>query len=94
MTTADDGLDAPLTPEEEAELARRAPVEDALDAAWDAAGKAGEKHLEACLAALSLLWDLGEPGIERAAAILGREAAAIRAILAKPCEECGRVEGK
>lgn len=80
----DEDLDGPMTPREESEFQRRWPVECALDAAHVASEQAGEGHLAACLVALSFFWDLGGPGIERAATILKKEAVSLRAMLSKP----------
>lgn len=55
----DDGLDGPLTPEEEATQTRRQPVEDALLAAAGEAAGRKEPDLAKCLARLHLLWELG-----------------------------------
>lgn len=54
-----DDLDAPLTPEEEAELKRREGVENALFNAEEVAEAAGFPDLGKAVARLSLLWELG-----------------------------------
>ena len=79
----DEDLDAPLSPEEEAKLAKRLPAEYLMEKATATAAEAGEDDLAACLGTLYFLWDLGEPGIVKAAAILTKVVTDIRATLAK-----------
>lgn len=77
----EDCPNADLTPEEEATLTRRWPAEDALEKAGAAAAEAGEGDLAVCLQTLFFLWDLGEPGIAKAAALLSKAVADIKATL-------------
>lgn len=79
----DDDLDSPPTPAEEADMARRLPVEAALEKAESAARSVGESDLAACLGTLFFLWDLGQPGIERATRLLTKVVAEIRAELVR-----------